>query len=182
MLPTENQREWMIAQDFLLKKDKFENNSKVTEELRVEEERTFKKVVGKVIERLHTQNLTECYIYEKTYSIEDVNSIIKQIDKTQKYFSIPERNINYNQEINKLNNEVKRILNNSQILSTSVDYEGEFSRIKSGKDPELDIDQYSSNLDIRMNTKKGMRRSRRDYRKRNVIEVETKEEPKMKKL
>ncbi len=54
-----------------------------------------------------------------------------------------------------------------------MDYEGEFSRIRSGKDPELDIDQYSSNLDIQMNTKKAKKRLRRDYRKRNVIEVET---------
>jgi hypothetical protein len=90
--------------------------------------------------------------------------------------------MNYFNEINKLNHEVKKILHNSQILSTSVDYKGEFSRIRSGKDPELDIDQYSSNLDIQMNTKKGRRRSRREHRRRNVIDVETKEEPIMKKL
>jgi hypothetical protein len=75
-LPDENQREWMIAQEFLLKKDTFVNSSKVNEELRMEEERTFKKVAGKVIEKLNIQNLTECYIYEKTYSIEDVNKFI----------------------------------------------------------------------------------------------------------
>ncbi len=74
--PNENQREWMIAQDYLLKKDTFVNNNKVNEELQVEEEKTFKKVAGKVVEKLHTQNLTECYIYEKTYSIEDVNQCI----------------------------------------------------------------------------------------------------------
>lgn len=81
-----------------------------------------------------------------------------------------------------MNREVKRILNNSGILSTSVGYEREFSRIRSGKDPEMDIDQYSSDIGIQMNTKKRRMPSRRNYRKRDVIDVETKEQPKMRKL
>lgn len=66
----------MTAQNFLLRKDKFENSSIVDEESLKQQEKVFQKVAGKVIDKLHISNLTESYIYEKTYNIDNVYSSI----------------------------------------------------------------------------------------------------------
>ena len=55
----------MIAQNFLLKKDKIEITDLVNRDKIKEEEKVFQKVASKVINNLHINNLTESYIYEK---------------------------------------------------------------------------------------------------------------------
>lgn len=71
----------------------------------------------------------------------------------------------------------------TEILETSIDYDKEYSRIKSGMDPELDIDQFSSNIGIEMKTsKKNDKKSKREFRKRNAIEVEIVQTAKINKL
>ena len=71
-IPTEAQREWILAQNFLLRKDKFSSSDTVDEERLKEDQQIFEKVAGKVIDRFNINNLTECYIYEKSYDVEKV--------------------------------------------------------------------------------------------------------------
>ena len=67
----------MIALNFLLKKDKIEITDLVNKDKIKEEEKVFKKVSSKVINNLHINNLTESYIYEKSYNVDNVSIFLK---------------------------------------------------------------------------------------------------------
>ena len=67
----------MIAQNFLLKKDKIEITDLVNRDKIKEEEKVFQKVASKVINNLHINNLTESYIYEKSYNVDSVSIFLK---------------------------------------------------------------------------------------------------------
>ena len=67
----------MIAQNFLLKKDKIEITDLVNRDKIKEEEKVFQKVASKVINNLHINNLTESYIYEKSYNVDNVSIFLK---------------------------------------------------------------------------------------------------------
>ena len=71
-IPDQNQKDWMIAQNYLLKTDKLEISENLDDEGRKEEEKVFKKIVNKINNHVHISNLTESYIYEKSYEIDKV--------------------------------------------------------------------------------------------------------------
>jgi hypothetical protein len=71
-MPTPSQKEWILAQNYLFKKDKFKNVPEAEQEKFKEEERYFQKVVGKIVDRFHISSLTECFIYERSYDIDRV--------------------------------------------------------------------------------------------------------------
>ena len=77
IVASDNQRDWMIAQNFLLKKDKIEITDLVNRDKIKEEEKVFQKVASKVINNLHINNLTESYIYEKSYNVDSVSIFLK---------------------------------------------------------------------------------------------------------
>ena len=67
----------MKAQNLLLKKDKIEITDLVNRDKIKEEEKVFQKVASKVINNLHINNLTESYIYEKSYNVDSVSIFLK---------------------------------------------------------------------------------------------------------